>query len=192
MVFAGLFLCFMRRPLPRWINIASANMVAITVFTLIVTVGIQYLFSFVIVNVLHRELDFTNRDVVWRTAWICITQSPLWGRGDFLVSDLLGKYAHPHNYWLNILLRGGIMLCLPVILAYIFATRGTMKSKEAILAKYLVITMVSFAVMGIVESLTEADMLFPLLLIAHEMGRKDLSLLEVRNTRTLNLLRRQA
>lgn len=183
-VFLALMAIFRKRALPRWASILNANLLTAVVFFLIVTVGIQNLFAFVFENVLGRDTDFTGRVVVWQRAWDYIVHSPFWGRPEFTEIDLLGGFSHPHNYWLNILMRGGLALILPVLPAYWFASSGALRAKDQALAKYVVITLTAFAVMGMVESLTEAEMLFPLLLIASELGvtLEQPNALEDRNT----------
>ncbi len=169
-VFLALLAIFRKRTLPRWASILNANLLTAVVFALIMTVGIQNLFAFVFENVLKRDTDFTGRVVVWQRAWDYFVHSPIWGRPEFTEIDLLGGFSHPHNYWLNILMRGGLALLLPVLPAYWFASSGALRAKDKALAKYVVITLIAFAVMGMVESLTEAGMLFPLLMIASELG----------------------
>jgi O-antigen ligase len=47
----------------------------------------------------------SNRDSVFETAMVFISDSPLWGYGLFGYYDVLGYY--PHNLFLEILLQGG-------------------------------------------------------------------------------------
>ncbi|HCR2871519.1 TPA: O-antigen ligase family protein [Enterococcus faecium] len=95
----------------------------------IVFLRIQYIFSFIIVNILGKSLDL-GRLNIWDKAMFYIAQSPIWGYGrefSWVVTQKLFwketwfSVSHCHNIFLNVLYETGI-IGLSVLLIYIIYT----------------------------------------------------------------------
>lgn len=78
----------------------------------IVILRIQDIFSFIIKDILHKELDFTQRTSIWDQALVYIIKSPFLGYGNgtngkFL--NIAGYEIPAHNLFLDIILQGGFI-----------------------------------------------------------------------------------
>lgn len=73
---------------------------------------IQNIFSFIIVNILKKDITFTGRTKIWNAGIYWFLKSPLIGNGVNNVDNerlkLVG-FEHCHNYFLQILYRSGIL-----------------------------------------------------------------------------------
>lgn len=67
-----------------------------------------------IVDVLEKDMTFTYRTLMWDSALRVFTQSPIWGHGfvdsDWFVAHMSSIAIGAHNYILNTMVYGGIML----------------------------------------------------------------------------------
>lgn len=59
----------------------------------------------------------SNRDIVYSNAMHDISMSPFWGYGFFSYLDLSGSY--PHNFFLEILLQGGIIYLSIILILFV-------------------------------------------------------------------------
>ncbi len=74
---------------------------------LLVTFQLQKILN-IIVGVFQKTATF-GRDIIWRTAWHYIAESPILGLG-YETRELLAekiRYTHMHNKWLDVLYVGG-------------------------------------------------------------------------------------
>lgn len=99
--------------------------VAIIFFICIVVLRLQNMLSFIIVDILHKDLTFTNRTGIWDKTMELIKCSPVFGYGyrdhQFYV-DVIGA-SHSHNYYLDVWMRGGIVAFIAFI--YLIKKCGT-------------------------------------------------------------------
>lgn len=67
-----------------------------------------------IVDVLEKDMTFTYRTLMWDSALRVFTQSPIWGHGfvdsDWFVAHMSSIAVGAHNYILNTMVYGGVML----------------------------------------------------------------------------------
>lgn len=95
----------------------------ITLFISLIILKLQNIFSFLIVDILKKDLTFSGRIYIWEYVKRFILKKPIIGYG---IQDSYTRYNittvwksyHAHNFILEILYRGGILLLLCVI--YIF------------------------------------------------------------------------
>lgn len=70
--------------------------------------------SYIVEDVLKKDLTFTNRTHMWESALKIIGQSPIWGWGfadpDWYKSNMSAFAIGPHNFLLSILIHGGVIL----------------------------------------------------------------------------------
>lgn len=82
-------------------------------FLLIVIFRAQEIFSWLIVDILHKDLTFTNRTIIWDRIIVLIKENWIIGYGlenANIIAHKLGNshFAHAHNTLLNVLYKGGI------------------------------------------------------------------------------------
>lgn len=153
------------------INFVFLLTMSIIVIILIVKFNIQNYFAFFIENVLHRNLDFTDRVFIWKSAFNYIFKSPLIGygiRNDDIVYNFINA-THPHNYILYNLYNVGIIGTFVLLKIWNLCYKSLNKNINRKEATYLYICLLSFIIMGFTESLTDCDLLFPLLIIGYNL-----------------------
>ena len=98
-------------------------------------------------NVLGKDSTFTMRIFLWIESIAMILASPWIGYGaqsvEWMVSQIGG--SGPHNLWLMVLLRGGIVLCTIMIALFVAVFRKAMKnrgSRSAFAAVCICVTLV--------------------------------------------------
>ncbi len=85
--------------------------IAIVGFIALVFLRIQNIFSFLIVDILHKDLTLSNRTLIWDIAIKIIKQNKILGigiQGSNEMHNLITAY-HSHSDFLNILLQSGIL-----------------------------------------------------------------------------------
>lgn len=103
----------------RIINAETVFVGYICAFLGIVIFRLQNLFSFIIVDILHKDLTFTGRTYIWDATLELIKQAPIIGHGYFSetersieIAEILNNLPHPqfvhaHNQILEALYLGG-------------------------------------------------------------------------------------
>lgn len=101
----------------KFVNLSTAYVGSIAISAGLVFFNIQYRFSYLIENILHKDVDLTDRIYVWEKVLVYIRQRMWTGYGyiyDPTSRALIGA-SHPHNYALNLLYTGGdcwILACI--------------------------------------------------------------------------------
>lgn len=93
------------------VNIKLLAIIVAVLFVLIVIGNRTGLFSYIIVNILGKDLTLTKRTLVWKRALDHIYLHPIFGIGiqeNPYMYRVLGV-SHCHNYYLNIVFNGGII-----------------------------------------------------------------------------------
>lgn len=96
----------------------------------IILLKIQYLFKWLIVDVLNKSLTISNRIYVWNATISNIMKKPYLGYGTNLFGKLsinfvpeFGRYYFSHNIFLEIMIQGGIIAFIIFILLYFYADK---------------------------------------------------------------------
>lgn len=116
---------------------------------------IQNIFEYLIVDVLKKDLTFTNRTILWDYAIKSIKQNPIIGIG-YGENNIIGiyyrNYSHPHSMFLDILVKGGIILL--AVFAYILIHFANIykKSKNRIVKNIILAVITIFLIGEIVNS----------------------------------------
>lgn len=113
MVVLGVIPFFRRRY--NVFNAPTYMVVALALFVLIVVLRLQEAFSFLIVDLLGKDLSLTNRTILWDIALEQISERPMFGWGVQSISYLhllYGSYSvvSPHNQILEYAFQGGIIV----------------------------------------------------------------------------------
>lgn len=102
----------------------------------------------------EKDLTFSTRDVLWMNAVDTIKQSIIWGYGD-LDSDELGYFIGnrygSHNYYLDILLRGGIVSASILLVGLLYMSTKIIRSKGSFITNLLVASSGAYFVMWMAE-----------------------------------------
>lgn len=138
---AGLFIAMMyillifKRKIEKIINFKVLLAIAIAMIIGITIFKIQYLFSFIIENILHKELTLTGRTNIWNMALIKFSEAPILGFGnDAITID---------NGLLQVLYRGGIISLIAIIILFFNACSPILRkyknNSNAILMSFMLI-----------------------------------------------------
>lgn len=94
------------------IDIKWGILLSLAVFTAFVLWRIQDIFSWFIVNILHRNLTFSTRTTVWDHALNCIKEKWLLGYGEETLERAVERFGYmtPHNRYLYLMYKGGCIL----------------------------------------------------------------------------------
>ena len=140
-----------------WINIKNFSIAYIIAFFAIVIFRLQNIFAFIIVDVLKKDLSFTNRTFIWDNVIGLITEKPFIGYGVEtnairLSRTISFRSVHAHNQILEILYKTGIIGIIPFIMIVVSAFKELMKYKNNILSKLLSIIMLVWMIMMLTEA----------------------------------------
>ena len=141
--------------------------IAVVFFIVIVVVGAQF---GIIENILHlfgKDATFVGRTYIWREALENFTTFPFLGIGtSYLTLTAAGAWsgwiAHPHNYILYILLKGGLLAFIIVAAVLIIASNNLKLHQYTKVAFILSAGIGVLLLIGMTESLTETVLLYPL------------------------------
>ena len=138
-----------KKTIQKVINCQRFFIIYMAAFVGIIIYRLQYYFSWLIVDILHKSLDFTYRTYIWDKSIYWIKKSLLIGYG--YESPLLKtiKITHPnscHNYILDFMYMGGIIMVgiLIIILITIFKK---LKNSKSYASKILTITICSYFIL---------------------------------------------
>ena len=136
------------------------------VVLLIVFLRFQNIFSYLIEDVLKKDLTFTGRTIMWDYAILLIQKNPIIGYGymDQETETILLGGAHSHNILLEQLLRGGIIYAILFALM-IFLLSSKLKKASKYLCETNIITTMSLITVavwlaGITENIMEDYILY--------------------------------
>ena len=111
------FIClFPSLRLQRWGT--SALMVGILLFEVFVCFQGNRLQDnefarWLVIDVMDKDLTFTNRTYLWDAAIQCFAKSPVWGYGyvdaDWFVANMTSRAVGPHNMILAVMIYGGVI-----------------------------------------------------------------------------------
>jgi O-antigen ligase len=186
----GLFLFHTKKGrLPRLLNLRNIMILVVILFVIVVMLKKQSMFSYIVENVLGRDLTFTYRTDVWDMSLDRIKLKPLWGYGyltgrNFI--EIFGRnvYSHPHNYIMYNMMIGGICLVAIQLVGFLYADKSLNKTMRTIYSKIVFFCLSSFLIMGISESLVSTVLLYPMVILG--MRADALVSFEEKNTKTVN------
>ena len=109
-VFTLFLLLALINKMPNFLNIITYLAINIAYFFGVIILRLQEAFSFIIVDMLGRDLTFTGRTKIWDSALAAFAKSPVFGVGEIenqASRDLIGA-THAHNYYLDLLYKSGL------------------------------------------------------------------------------------
>lgn len=162
--------------IPKILSLGTGVVAVLVFFVLIVVMRLQNMFSFIIVDVLGKDLTLHNRTIIWDRTFELIEKKPYTGYG-YMSGTSYGElmnndyFAHPHNYLLYIIFTGGLLLFAVIMLGYYWANKSLKKTSMSIYSKVILFTLLSFFLMGLTESLTGTVFIYPMLILAMNVDK---------------------
>ncbi|AEV69361.1 O-antigen ligase family protein [Acetivibrio clariflavus] len=180
-VFISLFLIVSkvnRKKVYHFINLFSGFIIVIAANILIVVIQSNAkLISYVVENILQKDLTFTGRNIIWANSIELFLRHPIIGNGYLSEKDYQQFFdyvlaTHPHNFILYQLTMGGILLFI-IFCAIIVLSSYNLKNSSTIYSKIVLCTIISFMVMGISESLVSTRLWWPMFVLAINIDKID-------------------
>lgn len=121
-------------------NIYNYLITNLILFFAIVIFRVQNLFSYLIVNILHKDLTFTNRTGIWDRTIAYINKSILFGYGlePSTIRSTKNNFIYginAHNFILEIMYQGGILALISFVAILISACKKLYKYKNNMVSK---------------------------------------------------------
>ena len=134
------------------LNVKSYTYIFIAIFVGIVLLRLQNLFSWLIVDILGKNLTFTGRTKIWDEVIKYIKLNWITGYGQedtAIIGSKLGHraFTHAHNTILDVLYKGGVLSCIPFLGMFIMPIVKLYKNKEDEISKMLSLVMLCFYIM---------------------------------------------
>lgn len=108
------------------LNVGSLYISSAILSALIILADIQEFFSFFLEKILHRDVTLSNRTKIWSRALVAISEKPLLGYGIEEGSLKFLRISHSnscHNYFLDYLYYGGIVLLCVITLIIVLISK---------------------------------------------------------------------
>jgi len=143
----------------------------IVLFFAVVVFRLQNLFKYIIVTVLHKDLTFTSRTLIWDKVIKLISDNKILGIG-VQKSNTMIKYIsafHSHSYFLNITLQGGFIGILIYIIMLVIVFKELNDNKKFFVAQIVAFSLFVLYISLIVDTFDITGNLFLLLAIGYNI-----------------------
>ena len=150
------------------INIKNLFITSIVLNLSIVVFRIQYLFEGFITGILHKDITFTNRTILWDNALDLIKNNLLFGLGNpksngvegwltmsywsDMDMKLIDTYFIAHNQFLEILINGGLISFIPFLIAMIYVVKRVSTHRVKLISKFLATIIFSYLIVMMTET----------------------------------------
>lgn len=178
MVAIGILILFFVLPtkeiLQKFTKLWHYFVMSVVLFFMFVIFRLQYYFGWFIENVLHRSMDFTFRDQIWDRAIYYIGKSPFFGYGYEDAEVKLSKIGHEnsaHNYYLDFLYSGGIILVAVYLLMIGIISKALGKIKELFESKIMTGILAAYFIVGFATPVhvNRLSLMFMIFIIAYNL-----------------------
>lgn len=134
-------------------GVAVVFVVSMIISYLIVILQIQTYFADFIQNVLHRDLTFTGRTVIWDAALEAFFDSPLFGNGMLVYMPASSDWTttQAHNAFLNILANGGIIGLVLFVLMFAIVAQKMFRMEKHPYKEVIYSGMIAYGIVFITE-----------------------------------------
>lgn len=149
-------------------NLKNMFVISLLLFVLIVFFNIQKYFSFIIVDIFHKDLTLTNRTYIWASCIEQIKNHILFGTGIMSFDNrlqLLSIY-HAHCNYLNVLLESGLI----GFITYLYLWKITIQPIDKInnkLSYIIKVSLFSYLIMSIVDVIDNNELVYIFLVIGY-------------------------
>lgn len=173
-VFFVFLIFFYRRKYGRFIQFLTVSIAYVVIFFSIVVLRLQNLFSFIIVDILHKDLTLTHRTEFWDYAFTKISQNWLYGLGEAVEkghvwSSYYSLFYNGHNIILELLLDGGIILLAAFLVTLFLCGRKVHSVRRHPWATLVSGALFSFFVVMLLETYNKASGFWIMLVIAYQL-----------------------
>lgn len=121
--------------------------------------------TYFIVDVLEKDITFSNRTEMWDSALTTFWESPLWGHGlvdgEWYLSHMNSTATGPHNLIFSFLIYGGVILLILFLYIFYLSVRHILLSKD----KYENLCLIAIAVYLIMSTMEVYPYSFTLYLL---------------------------
>ena len=151
-IFIVLVLFFTKKDLPVNINIYLVMGLSLFLTIIFAILKMQNMFSFLIEDILQKNLTFTGRTFIWDRALDYIKMSPWFGWGNHnadIFRIRLGG-AHTHNTWLGFLYTGGCISLL-FFIAFLFSYGKKLNRYKSKADNILLFVLIFYSIFFITE-----------------------------------------
>lgn len=122
-----------------------------------------------ILDFFGKDMTFSYRDILWLNAIDMINQAPLWGYGSFTETEMqsyIGNSYSSHNYYLDVLLRGGFIALTILLFGLLYISKSIIKSRGTKVVNIIIATCGSYFIMWTAEPfISTENFMLPILLI---------------------------
>lgn len=134
-------------------GIAVVIVISMIISYLIVILQIQTYFADFIQNVLHRDLTFTGRTVIWNAALKAFFDSPIFGNGMLVYIPASSDWTttQAHNAFLNILANGGIIGLVLFVLMFAIVAQKMFRMEKYPYKEVIYSGMIAYGIVFITE-----------------------------------------
>ena len=144
----------------------------ITIFIGIVVLRFQNLFSFFIVDYLHKDLTFTGRTFLWDNVLNYIQEKPFLGYGIESNSVFINKmgfrlYTHAHNTIYDIVYKGGIVSLIFFAFLLIISSKKLKEMNKSVISVIISGGMLSLYLMMNFEAREDKIGLYLLIILSY-------------------------
>jgi len=164
------------RPAQKILKAKSSLIAAAGTFAIIVVLRAEELFAGFIENVLHRDVTFSSRTLLWEKVMALISEKPLVGYGNLTSEEsatLLGMrlWVHAHNQILDLMLKGGLILLICFLLIVLLFISNVDAKRDGLSRPLVCVTLPMFAFSFITEPpFTSIPCLFMLFSMAQNLN----------------------
>lgn len=162
-----LILVFIPNSISKRIKPQYSFVIAIIISITLMGAYSSNLIEYIVVELLHKDMTFSNRSFIWERSLLCILQKPLFGYGKLsssTFSRMLRLGSHPHNMYLYHLFTNGGVGALVYTMLSLAAFRKINKQFPVDYAIILAAALTGIYIMGITESLAKVYLEIPLIL----------------------------
>ncbi|MFC5446779.1 O-antigen ligase family protein [Paenibacillus aestuarii] len=139
----------------RLLTFRNLALLLFIVNTAILIFNIQDKLSYFIEDILGKSSTLTGRTFIWEIAKSMIADSPLIGYGTrekgYIIA-IFGSTWYAHNFVLDILIQGGIVLLVTFLFFIYSCYKSASSFKDGYAVKIMLVALAAWGIMGVSES----------------------------------------
>ena len=145
---------FGRFPVLKHVNIFMVYLFSFLLSLAMVFFNVQNIFSNFIVGILGKTTTLSDRNRIWLVCLAMIRKQPILGYGSFSLGNVLSymDITQAHNQYIDIFLRGGIVLFICFSVLMFKLSRNLSQVKDTQLHNILLITWIGYFILFLTES----------------------------------------
>lgn len=153
----------------KFLNLRTYLIIALALFLIIVIFRLQNLFGFFVEGVLHKDLTFSYRTLIWDSCIYYIQHYPLIGIGiqDFAARLVALNIYHAHCTFLQVLLEGGILGFLAFLNIFRVVWKKLRQCSSYKGASIIAFGIFIYFITGLVEVFQDSQMLYIFLVLGY-------------------------